>query len=155
MNHVIHGFVGKLPDHCLASVVVSVFGVAVFSGCHSVEGPPHTDAPSHKASQSLDKDRGYPLKGHILDEGSAPILGAQVTLLGNLEPSEWEFLNSLICTLGIEEFLARRGRVLASTSSGPDGSYRFEGVMPGAYTLRVTAKGFAFREQDILFTTFP
>jgi protocatechuate 3,4-dioxygenase beta subunit len=91
------------------------------------------------------------LESRVLDSSGSPVTGAKIVIFESLHPAEmaegekgWAWSG---CYLGpFPEQLP----VLAPTYSGPDGSYRFEGLKVGAYTVRVTASGLSYAEKEIL-----
>jgi hypothetical protein len=108
--------------------------------------PPEAAVPARKT--------GYTLEGCILDAWGCPIVGARAILFANrLLPEEKaeadEFWSRSPICFGCLGF-PREESAIASTVSGPDGWYRFEGLKHGPYTLRVTASGHGYAEREVL-----
>lgn len=98
------------------------------------------------------------LEGRIIGPSGDPVPGARVVLFRALDDATRAKLEQAdreaICTLDIIEYLVSLGMPVASTLSGRDGWYRLDGVESGAYVLRVTRDGFAFREQEIRISPY-
>jgi len=75
------------------------------------------------------------LGGRVVDRGSgAGVPDARVDLL-SVPPVAAEFLGDMLRLARVSEDMERRTLPIAVTRSGPDGSFRFDGVRVGAYYL--------------------
>jgi hypothetical protein len=124
-------------------------GPAVRPGFESSSGKPEQDTPVRITEPVGRGESGAVLEGRVLDPSGAARAGAQVRIFRTLDPRQRATFEELLdagADIALEFFCTALGETL----SGRDGSYRFSGLQCGAYTIRVTASGFGYHEQDVL-----
>ncbi len=92
--------------------------------------------PMPTASAEILLDRGLSVSGTVLDDGDAPVVAARVWAHRDGNQAAWPGLHGSLPVGSLAEG--------GSAETGPDGSFRIEGLHAGSYFVRAAKAGWCF-----------